>query len=110
MAHSTTHAANRITYRGSADCEQTRARFGERVPLIDQAVAPELAVAGAAWAGAGAEVTARPGPTGLVSLTRVDQGACSASAANTFRKPENGQRWGPAARPEHEQGGTRHPS
>ena len=51
MAHSTTHAANRITYRGSADCEQTRARFGERVPLIDQPVAPELAVAGAAWSG-----------------------------------------------------------
>ena len=89
MADLATHAANRIAYRGSADAEQTRARFGERVPLIDQAVALKLVVAGAAWAEVMAEVTARLGQTGFVPPIRVDQGACSASAANNLRKFEN---------------------
>jgi hypothetical protein len=89
MADPATHTANRIAYRGSADYEQTWVRFGERVPLIDQAVAPKLVVADAAWAEVVAEVTARLGQTGFVSPTRVDQGACSASAANNLRKFEN---------------------
>jgi hypothetical protein len=90
MADPATHAANRIAYRGSADAEQTRARFGERVPLMDQAVALKLAVAGAAWAQVVAVVTARLGQTGFVSPTRVDQGACSAS-----RMPGVGQSGAP---------------
>jgi hypothetical protein len=87
MADSTTDTANRITYRGSADYERTRARSGERVPLLDQTAAVRLVVAGAAWAEVVAEVTARLGPAGFVCLTRVDQGACPASAANTSRHP-----------------------
>jgi len=110
MAHSTAHAANRITTAapraankpgpGSANASHSltsRSRRNSRWP------APP-------GRGTGAEVTARPGPTGLVCLARVDQGACSASAANTFWKPDNGQGVGRAARPEHEEGGTRRPS
>jgi hypothetical protein len=68
MADSTAYPANRITCRGSTDYEQTRARSGGRDPLIDQTVALELLVGGAAWAQAEAEVTARPGvePSGAL--------------------------------------------
>jgi hypothetical protein len=75
MADSTTYTANRITYRGTTDHERTRARSGERVPLLDQAAAVKLVVADAAWAKAEAEATAAPNPTGSASLTRVGQGA-----------------------------------
>jgi hypothetical protein len=98
MADSTTGTANRITFRGSTDSERTRARSGERVPLLDQAAAVKLVVAHAAWAEVVAEVTARLGQTGFVCLTRVGQGACPASAANISRNPrmpEEGQSGAP---------------
>jgi hypothetical protein len=94
MADSTTYAAVRITYRGSHGLRtHPGPGFGERVPLIGQAAVLKPPVAGAARAEPEAEATARLGPTGLVSLIRVHQGACSASAASAVGNIENSQRW-----------------
>jgi hypothetical protein len=109
MADSTTHTANRITYRGPTDYEQTRARLGERVLLLDQAAAVKLVMADAAWAEVVAEVTARLGPAGFACLTRVGHGACPAPAANTSRNPRMPGA-GPSGRHEHEKGGHATPA
>ena len=69
------YTAVRVTYESPLDFEQTRARFDERVPAFDPAVAAQLVIDGASWPEVQAAVAGRAGPTGLVALARVDQGA-----------------------------------
>jgi uncharacterized protein (DUF302 family) len=71
----THYTATRITYDSANDFAVTRARLDEQLPLLDNTVAAELVVAGAAWAQVEASVEARLGPQGLVALARLDQGA-----------------------------------
>lgn len=72
---STVYAATRLTYDSGADFEQTRARFDERVPLLDPSLTTQLVIAGASWAEVEAAVDKVVGPTGFVAVARVDQGA-----------------------------------
>src|SRR5262249_52018921 len=53
----------------------TRARFEERVPAFESATSIELVLREASWPEVQAAVDARVGPTGLVDLARLDQGA-----------------------------------
>ena len=69
------YTAVRIIYDSHRDFEETRARFDERVPLFESAASVELVLAGASWPEVEAAVDARVGPTGLVALARLDQGA-----------------------------------
>jgi uncharacterized protein (DUF302 family) len=71
----TTYTAVRITYDSNRHFEETRARFDERVPMFDGATSVELVLDGASWLQVEAAVDARVGPTGLVALARLDQGA-----------------------------------
>jgi uncharacterized protein (DUF302 family) len=71
----TTYRAVRLTYDSNLDFNETRARFDERVPAFESATSIELVVGGASWSEVQAAVDARVGPTGLVTLSRLDQGA-----------------------------------
>jgi uncharacterized protein (DUF302 family) len=71
----TTYRAVRLTYDSNLDFNETRARFDERVPAFESATSIELVVGRASWSEVQAAVDARAGPTGLVALSRLDQGA-----------------------------------
>ena len=71
----TTYLAVRLTYDSNLDFNETRARFDERVPALEDAASIELVLGGAPWSEVQAAVDARVGPTGLVALSRLDQGA-----------------------------------
>jgi uncharacterized protein (DUF302 family) len=71
----TTYAAVRITCDSDLDFNETRARFDERVPVFENSTSIELVLGGASWAEVQAAVDGRVGPTGLVALARLDQGA-----------------------------------
>jgi uncharacterized protein (DUF302 family) len=71
----TTYRAVRQTYDSNLDFNETRARFDERVPAFEGATSIELVLGGAPWSKVQAAVDARAGPTGLVALSRLDQGA-----------------------------------
>jgi uncharacterized protein (DUF302 family) len=71
----TTYRAVRLTYDSNLDFNETRARFDERVPAFEGATSIELVLGGAPWSTVQAAVDARAGPTGLVALSRLDQGA-----------------------------------
>jgi uncharacterized protein (DUF302 family) len=71
----TTYRAVRLTYDSSRNFNETRARFDERVPAFEGAASVELVLDGASWPKVEAAVDARVGPTGLVALARLDQGA-----------------------------------
>jgi uncharacterized protein (DUF302 family) len=71
----TTYTAVRITYDSHRDFNETRARFDERLPVFEGAASVELVLEGASWPEVEAAVDARVGPTGLVALSRLDQGA-----------------------------------
>jgi uncharacterized protein (DUF302 family) len=71
----TTYTAVRITYDSNRDFKETRARFDEGVPGFEGAASVELVLEGASWPEVEAAVDARVGPTGLVALARLDQGA-----------------------------------
>jgi uncharacterized protein (DUF302 family) len=71
----TTYRAVRLTYDSNLDFNETRARFDERVPAFEGATSIELVLGGAPWSKVQAAVDARAGPTGLVALSRLDQGA-----------------------------------
>jgi uncharacterized protein (DUF302 family) len=72
---STTYAVVRLTYNSAAGFEETRARFEERVPLLEPSVSMELVLGSAPWAEVEAVVKETVGPTGLVALTCIDSGA-----------------------------------
>lgn len=74
-ATTTSYTAERVTYDSVHDFGTTRARFEERVPVFDTAVALELVISGASWDTVVAAVDERVGPTGLAALARIDQGA-----------------------------------
>jgi uncharacterized protein (DUF302 family) len=71
----TTYTAVRVTYDSNRDFKETRARFDERVPVFEGAASVELVLDGASWPEVEGTVDARVGPTGLVALARLDQGA-----------------------------------
>jgi uncharacterized protein (DUF302 family) len=71
----TTYTAARITYDSHRDFGETRARFDERVPVFESAASVELVLKGASWPEVETAVGGRVGPTGLVALARLDQGA-----------------------------------
>lgn len=71
----TDYTAVRVTHDSAHDFERTRARFDERVPAFANDLSVELVLGAAAWADVEATVAAHTGPTGLVSLARLDQGA-----------------------------------
>jgi len=71
----TDYTAVRLTYDSPLDFEQTRARFDERVPAFDPAISAQLVTDDASWPQVQAAVDERVGPTGLVALARLDQGA-----------------------------------
>jgi uncharacterized protein (DUF302 family) len=67
--------ALRVAYDSSLDFDRTRARFDELVPEFGAALSAQLVIDGASWPEVQAAVDARVGPTGLVALARLDQGA-----------------------------------
>jgi uncharacterized protein (DUF302 family) len=71
----TDYTARRVTYDSDYQYQETRARFDEQVPLLDGAVAVDLVVSRAPWSAVRAAVDERVGPTGLVAMARIDQGA-----------------------------------
>jgi uncharacterized protein (DUF302 family) len=71
----TTYTAVRITYDSDVDFNETRQRFDERVPELEGETSVDLVLRGAPWSEVQAAVDARVGPTGLVALARLDQGA-----------------------------------
>jgi uncharacterized protein (DUF302 family) len=75
MVASTTYNAIRLTYDSPDDFAETRARFDEQVPLLEPTVALGLVVAGASWDEVEQAITPKQGPTGLMALARLDQGA-----------------------------------
>jgi uncharacterized protein (DUF302 family) len=70
-----TYAAARITIDSEHDFGTTRARFDQRVPLFDQAIALELVARGASWSEVETAIGPLIGPNGFVALSRLDQGA-----------------------------------
>src|SRR5262249_57946729 len=71
----TTYRAVRLTYDSNLDFNEARARFDERVPAFEDATSIKLVLGVASWSDVQAAVDARAGPTGLVALSRLDQGA-----------------------------------
>jgi uncharacterized protein (DUF302 family) len=71
----TDYTARRVTYDSDYQYQETRARFDDQVPLLDGAVAVDLVVSRAPWSAVRAAVDERVGPTGLVAMARIDQGA-----------------------------------
>jgi len=61
----TTCSAVRLIYRSTAGFEETRARFDERVPLLEPSVSIELVVGGATWTEVEAAVNRTVGPNGV---------------------------------------------
>jgi uncharacterized protein (DUF302 family) len=64
-----------VTFDSRSDFEATRARFDERVPLLDPNVTLSLVKSRAAWPEVEAAITQGLGPSGFAAVTRVDQGA-----------------------------------
>ena len=75
MTETTTYAAVRVTCDSDLGFIETRARFDERVPEFEGATSVDLVLREAPWSDVRAAVDARVGPTGLVALARLDQGA-----------------------------------
>ncbi len=64
-----------VTFDFRSDFESTRARFDERVPLLDPAVTVNLVISQPAWSEVEAAITPALGPSGFLAVSRVDQGA-----------------------------------
>ena len=64
-----------VTYDSRSDFESTRARFDERIPLLDPSVTRDLVITQPAWSDVQATITATIGPSGFVAVSRIDQGA-----------------------------------
>jgi uncharacterized protein (DUF302 family) len=64
-----------VTYDSRSDFASTRARFEERVPLLDPSVARNLVLSQPAWSQVEATITRTLGPSGFVAVSRIDQGA-----------------------------------
>jgi hypothetical protein len=64
-----------VTFDSRSDFESTRARFDERVPLLDPAVTANLVTSQPPWSQVQAAITPTLGPTGFLAVSRLDQGA-----------------------------------
>ena len=64
-----------VTFDSRSDFESTRARFDERVPLLDPGVTANLVISQPAWSQVQAAITPTLGPSGFLAVTRLDQGA-----------------------------------
>jgi uncharacterized protein (DUF302 family) len=64
-----------VTFDSRSDFESTRARFDERVPLLDPAVSANLVISQPAWSQVQAAITPAIGPSGFLAVSRLDQGA-----------------------------------
>ncbi len=69
------YQATRLNHDSAVDFEETRRRFDEQVPLLDPLLILRLVVDQAAWRDVETLVERTVGPTGFVSLARLDQGA-----------------------------------
>ena len=69
-----------VTFDSRSDFESTRARFDERVPLLDPAVTANLVISQPAWSEVQAAITPTLGPSGFLAVSRLDQGALMSSA------------------------------
>lgn len=64
-----------VTYDSRSDFASTRARFDERVPLLDPSIPRDLVRSQTAWSEVEATITRTLGPSGFVAVSRIDQGA-----------------------------------
>jgi uncharacterized protein (DUF302 family) len=64
-----------VTFDSRSDFQSTRARFDERVPLLDPAVTANLVISQPAWSQVQAAITPTLGPSGFLAVSRLDQGA-----------------------------------
>ena len=64
-----------VTFDSRSDFESTRARFDERVPLLDPGVTANLVISQPAWSEVRAAITPTLGPSGFLAVSRLDQGA-----------------------------------
>ena len=64
-----------VTFDSRSDFESTRARFDERVPLLDPGVTANLVISQPAWSEVEAAITPTLGPSGFLAVSRLDQGA-----------------------------------
>jgi uncharacterized protein (DUF302 family) len=64
-----------VTFHSRSDFESTRARFDERVPLLDPSVTVTLVTSQAAWSEVAAAIATTLGPSGFLAVSRLDQGA-----------------------------------
>ncbi|MGA8727074.1 MAG: DUF302 domain-containing protein [Acidimicrobiales bacterium] len=64
-----------VTFESRSDFESTRARFDERVPLLDPSVTANLVISQPPWSEVEAAITPILGPSGFLAVSRLDQGA-----------------------------------
>ena len=64
-----------VTFDSRSDFDSTRARFDERVPLLDPSVNINLVSSQAAWSEVEAAITQTLGRSGFVAVSRLDQGS-----------------------------------
>ena len=64
-----------VTFDSRSDFESTRARFDERVPLLDPGVTANLVISQPPWSQVQAAITPALGPSGFLAVSRLDQGA-----------------------------------
>jgi uncharacterized protein (DUF302 family) len=64
-----------VTFDSRSDFESTRARFDERVPLLEPSVTANLVISQPAWSEVEATITSTLGPSGFLAVSRLDQGA-----------------------------------
>jgi len=68
-------SATRIIVDSRNEFTTTRARFHQRIPLVDPTLARELIAANASWQDVEAAADERVGPTRFVALSRLHQSA-----------------------------------
>ena len=72
---SVSYPAIRISYRSNTGFDETRFRFDREVPLLDPSVTKDLVRRGASWSEVNDVVNETAGPTGFVTISRIDQGS-----------------------------------
>ena len=64
-----------VMFDSRSDFDSTRARFDERVPLLDPSVTANLVISQPAWSEVEATITSTLGPSGFLAVSRLDQGS-----------------------------------
>jgi uncharacterized protein (DUF302 family) len=74
-SHAVQYSAKRVTHDSADTFERTRSRFEEQIGFLEPEVAFDLVLGHPGWDEVVRAVSEREGPSGLICISRIDQGA-----------------------------------